>query len=429
VARNKERAPPFSAVAKRGLSLADDSKPRKPRLLVIPHIYAENIRIRDIEFARNMGDSFDVYCLKWSDATNVDDRRPFRRRLKQFSAGIRSIIKSSSTSKDNSGITLVELPILQPILLRRIVGDDRALSIARALNTRRLMKLISRLGISHVLSANVFFDLPSTSGLRTFYDVVDWYPEETSTSRQLQTARTHMTRIRDQFTGVFAVSEMLADKLKSDYGLNSIFIPNGADLDTLRKISQSEVESVRNRWGLKDKYVIGYAGNHGSFTGVDFVVEVYRIVRQRIPNAVLLIIGPADYWLNKIGDHTPGVIFTGAIPPAKMAAYYQALDLGVLAKEKTLGTEFMFPLKIVEYTACRKFVISTPLLTLQRLNWPNVWLRDLDVNTWANAICELKDQKWLPEWDALTAAFDWKLLSHKMAVTMLGENPREPHRG
>jgi glycosyltransferase involved in cell wall biosynthesis len=288
--------------------------------------------------------------------------------------------------------------------------------------------LISRLGISHVLSSNPFFELPSDNGLRKFYDVVDWYPEETSPPQQLQTARKLMERVRDQYDGAFVVSELLADKLKAEYELNSIFIPNGADLDALRQISPDKIDAVRTRWGLKDKYVIGYAGNHGSFTGVDFVVEVFRRVVQRIPNAVLLIIGPADYWLNKIGDSAPGVIFTGAIPPSEMAAYYQALDLGVLAKEKTLGTEFMFPLKIVEYTACRKLVISTPLLTLQRLNWPNVWLRDLDVNTWADAICELKNQKWLPEWDALTTAFDWKLLSHKMAATMIEENPREPRR-
>jgi glycosyltransferase involved in cell wall biosynthesis len=408
--------------------LAASSNSTKPRLLVIPHIYAENIRIRDIEFARKMTDFFDVYCLKWRDATNVDDRRPFRRRLKQFSAGVRSFLKSTSVSTENSGITLVEMPILQPIILRRICGDKRANSIALSFNSRRLTKLISRLGISHVLSSNPFFELPSDNGLRKFYDVVDWYPEETSPPQQLQTARKLMERVRDQYDGAFVVSELLADKLKAEYELNSIFIPNGADLDALRQISPDKIDAVRTRWGLKDKYVIGYAGNHGSFTGVDFVVEVFRRVVQRIPNAVLLIIGPADYWLNKIGDSAPGVIFTGAIPPSEMAAYYQALDLGVLAKEKTLGTEFMFPLKIVEYTACRKLVISTPLLTLQRLNWPNVWLRDLDVNTWADAICELKNQKWLPEWDALTTAFDWKLLSHKMAATMIEENPREPRR-
>jgi glycosyltransferase involved in cell wall biosynthesis len=395
----------------------------KSKLLVIPHIYAENIRIRDIEFARRMVDYFDVYCLKWEDALNVNNPHLLRRKWKQFSTAVRGLVKRVSVSSANSGVRLVEIPILQAIILRRVVGDKKAGLISRRVNTRWLEKLIAQLGITHLLLASSHFDLPATAnGVRMFVDLVDWFPEETRNAAEMKSVRTYMSRFRDRADGVFVVSEPLADKLKADYSMNCIPIPNGADIKALRSVRASEIESVRDRWGLRGKYVIGNIGNHGSFTGLDFAVRMHNVVLRKIPNAVLFVVGPADYWIPKLGPQPPSVIFTGQVPPAEISVYFQALDLGILPKDVSLGTDFAFQLKVVEYTACRKFVVSSPLLVWKRLKWPNVRLVDRDVDAWANAICELKDAKWQTEWDSLVGVYDWGTLARRMAVTMLGHS-------
>lgn len=392
----------------------------KARLLVVPHIYAENIRIRDIEFARRMVDFFDVYCLKWEDALNVDDPHPLRRRWKQFSTAVRGLVRKVSVSSENSGVRFVEIPLLQAIILRRVVGDRTSSIFSRRLNTLWLEKVIARLGITHLLLASNHFNLPATAyGVRMFMDLVDWFPEETRSTAEMQSVRAYILRFRDRADGIFVVSEPLADKLKADYYMNCIPVPNGADIKALRTVTASEVESVRDRWGLRGKYVIGNIGNHGSFTGLNFAVQMHHAILRRIPNAVLLVVGPADYWIPKLGPQPPSVIFTGQVPPAEISPYFRAIDLGILPKDVSLGTDFAFQLKVVEYTACRKFVISTPLLVWKRLNWPNVKLVERDVDGWANAICELKDAKWQTEWDSLVEAYDWGTLARKIAVIML----------
>jgi glycosyltransferase involved in cell wall biosynthesis len=402
----------------------------KPRLLVVPHVYAENIRVREIELARRLVDYFEVSCLRWDDALHAKGRTPFLRRCNQAWMGIKNLLRRPHTALDPSGMTLVQLPILQPVILRRLAGDARALAWSRAFNSARLTALLRTRGITHLLFASDFFEIPSTGGLRSFFDFVDWFPEEFSDARRRELVRSNLQLLKSRVTGIFAVSESLAEKLKRDYGLDAVAVPNGADIAILRaKSSQDEAARVRQRWGLAGKYVIGYIGNHEPFAGVDFLVEVHRAVRERMSDAVAFIVGPADYWIGRLGDRLPGVVFTGAIPPAEISAYFNAIDVGVLPKDKDLGTEFAFQLKVVEYSACRRFVVAPPLETWRRLNWPNVRLVDRTVTAWADAICELRAAKWSPAWDSLAAAYDWTELARKMSGVMLGQDaPTRPPR-
>jgi glycosyltransferase involved in cell wall biosynthesis len=203
-------------------------------------------------------------------------------------------------------------------------------------------------------------------------------------------------------------------------------MPNGADLRALRAVPPAETAALRHCLGLDGKFIIGYIGNHGDYTGVDFVVDMFRRVRERIPNAALLIVGPAEYWRSLLETaRADGVVWTGPVPPAEIRKYFNVLDIGVLAQEKSLGTELAFQLKVVEYSACRKFVVSTPLRTWELLRWPNVFLTELRVDAWVEAIVRAQHSTWKPEWDAIIEAFDWDALADRMAAVMLGAEVRE----
>ena len=394
----------------------------RPRLLVVPHIYAEDILIRDIEFARRLTHRFDVFCLKWEDALHVDAASPFRRRASQLRRGLKGMIAKRTSEKRVGGVTYLETRILQPVLLHRLAGQGLALKVARAFNTRHLAATIREHGITHVLLASALFGIPQVNGVKTFYDVVDWFPEERATKSQLALHRRHVEELAGETAGVFGVSEPLCDMLRANYGLRAVALPNGADLKVLRTVPQAEIDAVRRRWNLEGKFVIGYVGNHGSYTGVDFVLNVFRGVRLRLPDAALLIVGPAEYWKRHVESlHSEHVIFTGPVEPKHVPAYFHVLDLGVLAQEKTLGTEFAFQIKMVEYTACRKFVVSTPLRVWERLKWPNVALVPLRREDWIEAITRLRHARWNPEWDTLADPFDWQTLADQAADAMTQE--------
>ncbi len=395
----------------------------KPRLLVVPHIYADDICVREIEIARRLIESFDVYCLKWTDALHLDGRSAFRRRWRQFRTALGSVVTSRRLSRGADGVAYVEAPVLQPILLHRAVGSEQAHALSRAFNGRALDGVIAAHEITHVLLASDTFRLPRRADVKTFFDVVDWFPEEIKSREYSDAVRARLKDVARQARGIFAVSEPLCEKLKTECGIDAVPVPNGADLNVLRPFDSEKIEALRQRLGMAGKYVIGYIGNHGPYTGVDFVVKVFQAVRRRIPHAALLIVGPADHWRSLLeGARSEGVVWTGPVAPSEVAAYFNAIDLGILAQEKTLGTELAFQIKIVEYSACRKFVVSTPLRTWQRLQWPNIFLADLEVKAWVDAVCRARESQWSPAWDALTEPYDWNALARKMAAVMLRSN-------
>src|SRR5262245_6819675 len=56
----------------------------RPRLLVVPHVSAEDVAVREVELACRLTEHFDVYCLEWSDAVQVTHPSPLRRRWRQL---------------------------------------------------------------------------------------------------------------------------------------------------------------------------------------------------------------------------------------------------------------------------------------------------------------------------------------------------------
>jgi len=72
-------------------------------------------------------------------------------------------------------------------------------------------------------------------------------------------------------------------------------VPNGFDPERFRPPAPHEIESVRARWGLTDKQVVLYVGSL-SFANhpILLLLDAFAQVRQRIPSAVLLLVGGGE---------------------------------------------------------------------------------------------------------------------------------------
>ncbi len=392
---------------------------RPPRLLVVPHIPAADIRVREIELARRLRNHFEsVYSLRWSDALGELSGGPIRRRWRQASRAIGSLRPRQSNPEDRDGVRYLNVPVLQPILLRRVLGNWSSLRLSRRVNSRWVNRVVEEHRITHVLLATSNLGIPNAPGVKTFFDFVDWFPEERASAAEMNDLRRDLKWLAGKVQGFFAVSEPLAQKLHRDYRLDCAALPNGTDVAALRAVSQAEVEQVRTRWNAQDKYVIGIIGNHGDYVPLDFAVQVLRRVRSRMPDSVLWIVGPAGNWRGRL-EGEPGVLFTGQVPPDEVGAYFQAIDLGWLVQERSAGTEFAFQIKVVEYTACRKFVMAPPFETWRRLSWPNVRLLDFDPDAWAAEVCSLRKAPWTAEWDRIVESYDWNRLAAQAAQVIL----------
>ncbi len=396
------------------------SSSQKPRLLVIPHIYADDISIRELEFAQRLTNRFDVYVLKWRDALHVDAKSPFVRRVKQFRVAVSAALHSQQTAAAVRGFTPVELPVWQPILLHRLFGPARALATCQARNRRALLSVVQTHEITHILYASELFGTDRTQNVRAAFDVVDWFPEHEQSAQRLEEIRANFHKIALNMDTVFAVSEPLCEKLARECDVLAQPLPNGADLAKLRGVPDEKIRALRARLGLEGKFVIGYIGNHGPFTGVDLVVKAFLAARKRLPNAKLLVVGPAHCWQSLLeANRENDVIAAGGVSPSEIATYFNALDVGVLAQGITTGTDFAFQIKVVEYSACRKLVVSNPLETWKRLAWPNVLLAEPNAATWADAFVKASSLAWQSDWDRFVEPYDWSILSNRIADALL----------
>lgn len=121
----------------------------KSKLLVILHVFAENIRVRDIEFARHLTEWFDVYCLRWKDAVHIVHPNRLKWRRLQLKFALVSAFQRIKVCEGKYGIKYVEMPYLQPLLLRRFIGLKRASQICSLesdkMNMIQLKRWVTRL--------------------------------------------------------------------------------------------------------------------------------------------------------------------------------------------------------------------------------------------------------------------------------------------
>lgn len=124
---------------------------------------------------------------------------------------------------------------------------------------------------------------------------------------------------------------------------------------------------IRQKWGFsQDDQVIVFIGTLFDFSGLDTFIRRFPEVIREIPEAKLLIVGdgPQRPKLERIiteqGLHQQ-VIITGFQPYQTMPQYINLATICINPFLITEATRDIFPTKIVQYLACGKAVIATPL--------------------------------------------------------------------
>lgn len=395
----------------------------RTRLLMVPHVCNPHLRTRGVDFARHLAKWYDVYCLCWPDMTQVYHQRHFARRAEQIRRGLASLLVRRKIRGRSDGITYVSIPMIQVPLLKKLIGDWRALVVARAFNTRQLEHLCRSLRIQKVILQNYMFDVPpSIMGLQRYCDMVDHFNEDLVEPTLLEAERKRNRRLFLETNGNFVVSQPLADKLTAEYGTPFMCVPNGVDLENFRAVKSEEVQTLRNLYGLAGQLILGYIGNHGDHAGLDFLCQVYLEASKVIPNLSLLIVGPiSQHWSSLKLHETEGVVLVGAVQPKRIYPYFALLDIGVLASEPTPFRSYAIPIKVLEYSAARRMVIASPLQGLRSLELPNVVTVERDVGQWVQAIQRTREISWQEEWDRVLEPYDWGQVAKTLRAALEGE--------
>lgn len=134
-------------------------------------------------------------------------------------------------------------------------------------------------------------------------------------------------------------------------------VPNGVDT-SLFKFQYN----AKTNLGLKG-FIIGYVGVLREW--VDFK-PVFMALKSMGPEIRLLIVGKEGYFdenvkLAKRCGVADKVIFAGMIPYSSVPQYISAMDVCLIPFRKGGISENALPLKLFEYMACEKPVVSTEL--------------------------------------------------------------------
>ena len=377
-------------------------------VLVIPPSFVTlgSYRRRDRELARRLTEFYEVYYLSW----RVPEDRTLLSRVR---AGWDDLLRSPTVYQEE-GLNIVHLPTLRG-----------PFEVAGVYNRAWLSKLIRQISPSYIFNASTYLHpLPRLKDAVYCYDFHD-LPVANSFLYRRIIDRHVRTEIRkaDLLT---AVSHGIVEYLEHKYGRSVHYLPNGADMPRFEGVTQDEVEGIRRRFGLVGKFVIGYIGYFGGWSGLDFAVEVYKKFKGHIEDAVLFVVGSGEEVDKHRNRSEEGVIFAGAVDQDEVHKYFCSIDVGILTSPPAGFRNYSFPMKVIEYSAARKMVVSTPLAELKRINLPNVLLAEYgSVDEWVRALMKVKGTPWDPSWDQVIEKYDWGRICRKLVELLEGRSHRE----
>ena len=135
-------------------------------------------------------------------------------------------------------------------------------------------------------------------------------------------------------------------------------IPNGADMDIFRPGDRNNW--VRERYALKDKFVVMYMGAHGVANGLSLFVEVAKELRE-YEDMVFMLIGDGmekPMLKGKAREYNlKNLIFVDSQPKSEIAAYCNAADVCAAILKKTDAFKTVYPNKVFDYMSCAKAII------------------------------------------------------------------------
>ncbi len=155
---------------------------------------------------------------------------------------------------------------------------------------------------------------------------------------------------------VWCTSKLLLDRMRT-LNPRSVLLPNAADVDHFRAALSPDLVAPPELRGLGPP-VFGYVGEIAEWFDTDAVAGLARAC----PRAAIALVGPVrDRSAARVLTGFPNVRLLGPRSYAELPRYLKQFSVCLLPFRRTPLTAAVNPVKLYEYLAAGKPVVSTPL--------------------------------------------------------------------
>ncbi len=237
-------------------------------------------------------------------------------------------------------------------------------------SSKKIFELLREDYDVHINYGTIFSGYPASKKLPTVYDIADDLSAMIRSSPQIPsclrpiggTVGDMMIRKNIQNSNKVTVT---TDKLLQTYKIPNYkleVIPNGVDSKSFRNLGITKEEI-----GI-DGFIIGYVGVLREWVDLKTIFLALRELNDDIKMLVVGNEGNLEYNVKlaqKCGV-SEKVLFTGMIPYSDVPKYISAMDICLIPFLKNDVSKNALPLKLFEYMACEKPVISTTLPAVKK---------------------------------------------------------------
>lgn len=194
-------------------------------------------------------------------------------------------------------------------------------------------------------------DTLKAMNIKTLYDCPDEFSEfsDANVSKVLKAEE----KLSVKCSLVIAVSRKLCDKI-SKVNSNCFYVPNAADFAHFYRARYTK-DKPREIANLQHP-IIGFIGAIYDWINVDLICKL----AESHPNYSILIVGPVKYGLNKLKKHS-NIVMVGAKKYQILPQYLACMDVCLIPFKINKLTLASNPIKLYEYLAAGKSVVSTAL--------------------------------------------------------------------
>lgn len=253
-------------------------------------------------------------------------------------------------------------------------------------------------GISHYLHGYPPFDI----SIPVVFDYLDFLHDFDDPNKENKKI---LEEYLENAEKILCVSKTLLEDLEPIFQKKASYLPNGVDLEYYKSYNFNKTSKV--------KYI--------SLIGLNiseslFYLDIFPKIKEKVENIKMILVGGGirypviNKYIKKNKDKSD-FILTGFIPYENIRKYFFLTDVGLYPTLKNRYYDSACPLKVFEYTAAEKPIVSTDVKELNSLNFPNVYLAKPTTQDFLDKVIEALEYKGsYPD----LKEFDWKNLSKNL---------------